>query len=286
MEGGVRLVRTDAAARIGGGGIIWFASVEDDFVGGCFQYDGYRRRLPMAFAISDYIPVELLEEIKAHLRSRGNGAHIDYPSNRADEDSVTGAFSSSLRQPTTHRVIDGQDWRWNVSAKKFTGKGPRAQERMIGADAIVEFTLEDPLGNSIAKSLLFQAKKDGSQQQLRKQVTRMERVARGCSAIVDYSEDGYRALDGAEYLKGTTLQKRPSARQHGIRLGDYLADEFIACQVGTPGMSYDAVRRELRIPLDHIGSLSVPARIGDRIRITTVGPVKIPRLSDRVAPSS
>jgi hypothetical protein len=181
----------------------------------------------MAFSLNDCIPVELLDEIRMHLRSRGNKAHADYPDNRADEDSVTGALSSNLRKPVTHQVINGQHWRWDVSAKKFVGKGRRAQEPVIGADAILEFRLEDPAGDAITKSLLFQAKKEGSQQNLRYQVIRMENVAAGCSAIIDYSVDGYRALDGAEYLRGTS-QKWPTARRDGRPLGDYLAEECVA----------------------------------------------------------
>lgn len=230
----------------------------------------------MAFKISDYIPKELLDEIKAHLRSRGNSAHDDYEDSGADEDSVTGALGSNLRQPWTSVEAGGRRWRWGVRSKKFVGKGQYAQEPVIGADAIVEFTLENEAGESITKGLLFQAKKDGSQQMLENQVTTMEGLAKGCSAIIDYSKHAYRALDGADYLESRHKRPQQTAHRDGERLGDYLADEFIECNVGVAGMSYDAVGRELRIPSDRFKWVTVPSEVGERIRITTVGPVRIP----------
>lgn len=230
----------------------------------------------MALKISDYIPAELLKDIQKHLRRRGNAGHGDFLDNQADEDSITGALGSRLRRGPTDRFIDGQHWQWRVSSKKFVGKGKRAQEPVIGADAIIEFTLENRQGQAITKSLLFQAKKRGSQQELRDQVGKMEGVAKGCSAIIDYSEDAYRALDGTEYLESPQGRDGRNARRHGQQLGDYLAEEFLACNVGIAGMSYDAVGRELRVPSDRVGSISVPAELRNRIRITTVGPVQLP----------
>lgn len=230
----------------------------------------------MALTISEYLPKQLLSEISEHLRLQGNSAHELYPYNSEDEDSITGALSGSLYHRMSHIYIGVRRWGWSVSSKKFSGKGPGAREGVLGADAMVEFALENEAGQSITKGLLFQAKKDGSQQKLFGQVETMERVAKGSSAILDYSVTGYRALDGAEYLAHQAMDDPRTAHKDGIQLGDYLADEFISCKVGIPGMSYDATAKELRIPADRIGSIKVPARVRRRLRITAVGPFRFP----------
>jgi hypothetical protein len=70
-------------------------------------------------------------------------------------------LGSSLRSGlqvinVTNDEINGP-WKWSIDYKKFRGRGPNATEFFLGADGILELTL-DYGGRKDAKSLLFQSK--------------------------------------------------------------------------------------------------------------------------------
>ena len=160
-------------------------------------------------------------------------------------------------------------WRWQVKYKKFRGRGGGAEESILGADGIVQIEVEDLTnGKTINKGLLFQAKKDGAKdlRRLRNQVEKMERVAKGGSAVFQYGPHGYRGVDSSVVLHTNSSVFK---NEHGEmkRLGKYLSDRFLVCDVGLRGLFFDAVRRVLFVPDETNSVVQYRARLGHRLKI-------------------
>lgn len=149
---------------------------------------------------------------------------------------------------------------------------PGALEHRIGADGI--FQVEVHLQNEsvlVPKGVLFQAKKyrGSSRSELIEQVTEMERIAPGGSAVFEFGPDGYRGASGRDIL----VMREPN--QRGIphpqeRLSEYLADNFLPCRSGLRGMYYDAVRENLTVPLEEGGVRVMEIELRHRIAVQVI----------------
>lgn len=216
------------------------------------------------------LPREVYEVVSQHLRTSARRAHRNWEINQAHEDSLTGAAFADFTTRRTRRIYVGKgEWRWRVKAYKFGSGGKGSQERRMGADGIVEIeVLHRATGNLERKSLLVQAKKQwaGRDNRLLDQVKQMEALASGSSAAIDYSPGGYVAVEGRDIVTsdGNRNLLAPGAI---MPLGDFLADQFLACRVGVNGLYYDPRRKLLNLPPTEIGPEAVECIVPQRLRV-------------------
>ena len=105
--------------------------------------------------------------------------------------------------------------------------------------------MRDQDGNIVArKSLFFQAKNRlrGRSQKLADQARQVATLPGG-GCVVNYSREGYVAADANVVAdrEGAWPPGPESARS----FGDYLADEFLPCTVGSRDVYYDASRQQI-----------------------------------------
>jgi hypothetical protein len=199
----------------------------------------------MGSTLKDSIPDSIFNSISRHLIKSAHRAEDGYLSNEEEEDSITGDLFRSLRkgwvQPAT---INNESWKWRVTTRKFRGKGELATEAIFGADGIIQIEIDGKQGSVIRKGMLFQAKKGWKyrNQKLVEQVAKMEEFAPESSAVFDYRPDGYRAFVGRVVLQS---HGRPDLTIQQRRLGEFLADVFLACMVGRADTYYDWDRQTL-----------------------------------------
>jgi hypothetical protein len=200
----------------------------------------------------------------------GRRAHRNWEVNKANEDSLTGAAFSDLTTRHTRRVqVNGREWVWKVKSRKFGSGGKGSQEKRTGADGIIEIEVTHRgSGNIEHKSLLVQAKKQwtGRDSRLFDQVSKMEEIAPSSSAIFDYTPDGYSGISGHDVVAAEG--NRNHLRDDQVTsLGDFLADRYLACQVGVKGLYFDPVRKLLHLPPQPNAPNAIPFSVPERLRI-------------------
>lgn len=220
--------------------------------------------------MSLHLPRNVYEAVAEHLRSVGRRAHRHWETNQAHEDSLTGALFSQLTTHRTRRISgDHGKWLWRIKAYKFGSGGRGSQEKMIGADGILEIEIwHHGSGTIDQKSLLIQAKKQwsGRDTRLVKQINSIEHIAPGSSAAFDYGPDGYSAVKGKHVLTAEGYRNDLADRQIEP-LGDFLADQFLACTAGVKGLYYDPRRKLLHPPVQLTGPSAVEFIVPERLRI-------------------
>lgn len=216
--------------------------------------------------LSELLPAEVFQRIQEDFRSVDPLEREDFDNLSGDEDSLTGALASSMRKALRghHMGI-----RWKTDVKKLRGRGHNAPEKAIGADLIIEFEITSQQNDIIAlKSVLAQAKKQwkGTDSILADQTAKMESIAEHGSIVLDYDKTGCLAVRGdlVVQAKGNRA-KLPVNETH--RLGDLLANSFLACKVGRMGMHYDALRQRL-----HVQGSAPRLHVGTRVRTTVTLP--------------
>jgi hypothetical protein len=215
------------------------------------------------------MPPSVFEDIQLHLREAGNSDPRDvWAAASEDEDTLTGEVGALLRQPRSSVFVTRSVWHWRVDYTKFRGRGSDALEHHTGADGLFSVEVWDAEGNGTVKGLLFQAKKGrvGRAKELREQVTEMERIVPGVSAVFEYNRELFRAARGTSYLEAVDEGLAPT-RETLRGLGDFLADDFLECESGALGLYYDANRRNLVLP-----TLPGPvhSRIDGRILVSVI----------------
>lgn len=193
-----------------------------------------------------YIPDEVRQAIREHLEAAVNRAVSGYLSAHEDEDTLTGHLGGSLRSGTqrvfvarSQTEIPGE-WKWSITYYKFRGRGPRATERVLGADGLFELNLITG-SRSEQKSLLFQAKVIGEGDRgLLEQCIKLT-TWREAAFVLVYSEGGFTSvpLDSAVAARGAL---RPDM---GTPLAVYLGTDFLDCDVGDNELHYDARGKRL-----------------------------------------
>lgn len=216
------------------------------------------------------LPPSVFDAVSKHLRQCGRRAHLDWGVNQAHEDSLTGAAFVEFRTRRTRRVhVDGQEWLWRVTTRKFGSGGEDSQESLTGADGIIEVEIRHAATGQVeSKGLLVQAKKQwsGKNRKLVAQVGDMERLAPGASAAIDYSPNGYTGVDGRSVLAADGDRRRVQDTTD-LPLGDFLADRFLACEVGLRGLYYEPGRYMLHLPSAPGRPEAMTFRIPRRMRI-------------------
>ena len=191
-----------------------------------------------------YIPEPVRTAIRAHVRERVEQSRGEFFSAAEDEDTLTGHLGARLQIPP-QRVLLLEDelpgeWRWSITYKKFRGRGPKATETFLGADGIVELTVDSGFRID-QKTLLFQSKiGETGGTDLVRQALKLS-TWREAAAVFSYTPDRFAAFTLDDVLEHRG--RLPAAS--GTSLGEFLADEFLECLVGDDELRYDAVRREL-----------------------------------------
>jgi hypothetical protein len=216
------------------------------------------------------IPEPVYEPIARHLRSAGRRAQRSWETNRAAEDSLTGAaFAELITYRTRRHYADGHEWLWRIKPYKFVSGGENSEEKITGADGIIEIEVRHSVtGHVETKALLVQAKKSwtGKNKKLLTQVSNMESLAKGSSAALDYLPTGYVAVSGPQVLAAEgDLRRVPDSEV--MPLGDFLADRFLPCEVGTRGLYYEPRRQLLHIPSGDGRPDAIFFLIRERLRI-------------------
>jgi hypothetical protein len=206
-------------------------------------------------AIPATFPEKVREELRSQILGACDLAAEGFNSAKGREDAVTGALGERLRLKEKLVAVDGDGtWRFSISWNKFrNAKGRSGEEREIGADGIIQFELFSDYGEEVyTKGLLFQSKMDDDRdyRRLHKQCENMEAVAKNCSAVIQYSEDGYMAMDGSQALGqfNRVASTMPDFEADGKHLGKYITDRFLTCEVGQEKLYYEHKTETLFVP--------------------------------------
>ena len=201
----------------------------------------------------DLLPNQVMNQIQSHIKGNCKIAESGFSANQMEEDAVTGALGERLRtlpDPTRELVVDGRAWNWSVSYSKFRGRGRDAAENTIGADGIfqIQFTDTD-LARIWSKGILFQAKmeKNRNRASLFEEMNKMEEITPNESIVVEYDDNGYKAIKSRELLAADKTPKKV-LREKSVSLGDLLADQFLECLVGVRGLFYDKNLERIFVP--------------------------------------
>lgn len=218
----------------------------------------------------DVIPAAVVAEITDHLRAGCESAEHGWTAGNEEEDTLTGDLGRSLRRGWSETMVDSYEhWRWQLTYKKFRGRGAGATEKIIGADGIFQIEVEDRVtGRIFNKGLLFQSKKVGAKdrRQLLSQADKMETLVPRGSAVFEYGPRGYHGTDAGEVIAANGHLTADGQRQPD-RLGNYLAMRFVPCKIGKRGLFYDAVRGTLVVPDETNGVVQFRAQLGHRFKI-------------------
>jgi hypothetical protein len=178
------------------------------------------------------LPKNLSEEIKTKIRENSLKGEKGWKYSNEEEDSLLGHFLGNLITDKQYFEQSEKIYEWEISYNKFRGRGKNALESIVGADAIITFEIIDNISNNkTVKSILFQAKKEGNSSGLKKQKDLMNKFAKGGNFIFTCGPNGYFAQDNIDDEK--------------VRIGNFLADQFVACTIGIQGMFYDDKKKEL-----------------------------------------
>jgi hypothetical protein len=191
-----------------------------------------------------YIPDPVGDAIRDHFQTAIERSRQEFFSAAEDEDALTGHLGARLEVPTQRVDVPDSEvsgpWKWSVRYTKFRGRGRDAPERFLGADGILELSVE--MGRTDMKTLLFQSKVgDGSGgRDLVAQALKLS-TWREAAAVFAYSPDGYLA-----YTLDDVLEHRGQLRNaESVPLHEFLGGPFLGCVVGDDDLRYDARRRRL-----------------------------------------
>lgn len=217
-----------------------------------------------------YLPSPVLASIQRHLRRAVKAAVEAHESGQEDEDTLTGQLGFALRTRQPKRVaVDGQTWSWAIHYHKFRGRGPSATESLVGADGLIEFSI-DAVEQHFTKTALFQSKTDsGRLQGLLAQCIVLS-TWRTAAFIIKYGRKQYSAFDLEDGFK-QALHLPHSAE---MTLDTFLMDVFVACLVGDSDLHYEPSDRVLRWR-DQDGKIvhtSFAVRHGLEIRVNSPKP--------------
>jgi hypothetical protein len=198
--------------------------------------------------IKDRVPEYTLDQIKRHLIQNSRISERRWHSVKDEEDSGTGDFCGQLSSEwTKFNPEDERNGRWRINYRKF-GSRQNSLEPLTGADGIIQIAIFNSFGEPIfRKGLLFQAKKEPikNKRELFGQIDRMNEFTsdKGNSVFV-FGENGYYGMTGKTY------KDNPANRNFDNKysIGNFLADEFMECNVGTEGLYFAVTNDKLFIP--------------------------------------
>ncbi|MEW1780875.1 J domain-containing protein [Arthrobacter sp. NPDC080086] len=234
-----------------------------------------------------YMPNEVLQSIKEHIDIAIPQAVAGFMSANEDEDTMTGQLGAYLRTGV-HTVqvkqaeIDGA-WKWSIDYTKFRGRGKDATESFIGADGIIELSV-DWTGRKETKALLFQAKMDWQSDSSLVQQAMLLSTWREASIFVNYTETAFEALSIDSVLRSRGVR---SDAKGLIPLADALSEYFLQCKVGSTDLAYDPVARQLRWRAMTGVTVATQFSIPHRLRVKVKAPGYKHKLEwDKLIPKS
>ncbi|UCV17893.1 hypothetical protein [Ferribacterium limneticum] len=219
-----------------------------------------------------YMPIEVLESIKKHISASIPKAVDGFMSANEDEDTMTGQFGACLRTGThivnvENAEIDGP-WKWSIDYTKFRGRGKDATESFVGADGIIELSI-DWSGRKETKALLFQAKMDWQSDKSLLQQAILLSTWREASLFINYTETAIEALSIDAVLRSRGVR---SDAKDILPLADALTDYFLQCKIGSTDLAYDAVARQLRWRAGNGVTVATQFSIPHRLRVKVKAP--------------
>ncbi len=193
-----------------------------------------------------YLPPAVQQSIHRHIKRAVNRAVEAHKSGQEDEDTLTGQLGAFLRTPRPRSVTVTADnvpgtWTWRLDYRKLRGRGPKATERILGADGIFDLVLTHG-GEQTRKGSLFQAKTGAEdRQRLLAQLIRLS-TWKEAAFVIRYGHDAYTAMafdsafNLANGLPGTS----------NVPLDAFIMDWFVACLVGDSELYYSWEERILQ----------------------------------------
>jgi hypothetical protein len=233
-----------------------------------------------------YIPRQVSEAISAHITSAIEKARNGFWSANEDEDTLTGHLGACLRigpqsVEVTQDEVNGT-WRWSVDYAKFRGRGSKATESYLGADGIIEISLDRGFRHE-TKSILFQSKIDWTTSKDLVEQAVLLSTWREASIAINYTPTSFDAysIDNVLASRGNQQDAR-----NKLSLQDALTQHFLECKVGNTDLRYDARARRL-VWRDTKGvRVATQFTIPHRIRIEIEAPVHKPNLDyDKLIPA-
>jgi hypothetical protein len=167
-------------------------------------------------------------------------AQAKFDMSSADEDALSGALGNEISMAHSMTFSDGhRTYLYRTSYKKIRGRGPGAPEKRLGADGIFQIDVHDDRGER-RKGLPFQAKKEwhGTDAKLFSQVHQMVETA-GDGMVVDFRPGNYTGCTAMAAIQGQADRRIISAAGNMRTLGELLADDFLDCNIGKPGLFFD-----------------------------------------------
>jgi hypothetical protein len=185
---------------------------------------------------------------------------------------MTGQLGACLRTGTHTVVVDRAEingaWKWSIDYTKFRGRGKGATENIIGADGIIELSV-DWSGRKETKSLLFQAKMDWqSDKSLLPQAVLLS-TWREASIFVNYTETVIESFSIDSVLRSRGV--RADARD-ALPIEIALSDYFLACKIGNTDLAYDPVARQLRWRASNGITVATQFSIPHRLKVKVKAP--------------
>jgi hypothetical protein len=180
---------------------------------------------------------DCLSHIRDHIKAGVVDAEAKFDLNEADEDAVTGALGQAISTatPITFRGTQGT-YSYQITSRKIRGRGPDAEEKTLGADAMLQISVSKNGHEVFTKGLPFQAKKEGGFGNVTvKQQAEDLYKASGTGVIVRYSKDGYTAVDVRNVIDRpdvADVRKQIKPRS----LATVFGDDFLNCVVGRVGL--------------------------------------------------
>lgn len=219
-----------------------------------------------------YIPEVVINSISEHVDKAVTSAVDGYFSANEDEDTMTGHLGALLRiGPQRVRITQGEangEWTWMIDYYKFRGRGARATEKILGADGILELSLDRPGGRD-SKSVLFQSKLDWSRDDsLLGQCVKMS-TWREAACVFNYTQNGFEAFRIDQVLRS---RGRRNQVNDVYPLEKFLSTQFVRCEIGDADLSYDGQTRRL-IWRAHSGEVvSTRFQVKHRLRFKVKAP--------------
>jgi len=217
------------------------------------------------------LPDEIKQEIAAHIQRAICHAEAGWDAAHDEEDTLTGELGGALRTDGFVKCESDSSWSYKLSYKKLRGRGPHAPEKVTGADGLFQIEVQHPGASSETKGFLFQAKKReaSSRGDLVSQVDDLEKLAPGGSAVIEYSQEGFRAQTGREFQ--TERKQKPSRIPHpSCALAVFLGEHFLSCKIGIRGLYFDAVRGQMVVPQSDGRNLLFMVSVAHRLSLNVV----------------
>ena len=224
-----------------------------------------------------YIPNEVKESIKSHLKVAIENAENAYENACEEEDALTGqlGFSLKCKQKRVYvtSLSDSKDvqpgvWKWSFKYYKFRGRGPKPTENILGADGIFEFGVQRG-GNFRKKSLLFQSKNDlENDKGLYLQAIKLSNW-REAAFVINFTPKNIEAFQLDDVLKARGSRKRI---QNVSSLYKVLSEQYIDCHIGDTDLAYDAQLHRLTWRDYDNKTINTKFNIKNRIRLKIIPP--------------